>query len=84
MTCAILGKTGPPRTRVIGLLQNDDRIATLDQFQKYASHSIILNKIHKEQIIRKEELKVFESSLQDHQKAVSFSVIFAYLIDGIN
>ena len=71
VTCAILGKTGPPRTRIISLLHKDDRISNLDQINKYSSHSVILNKIHKEQIIRKEELKVFEGCLQDHQKAVS-------------
>jgi hypothetical protein len=29
-----------------------------------------LNKMYKEQIIRKEELKVFEAVLVEHQKAV--------------
>ena len=50
----------------------DNRISTLDQSSKYASHSSILFKMHEKQIIRKSDgLTGFEASLMPHQKAVS-------------
>ena len=48
----------------------DERLPSLDQLPKYSSHSVILSKMLKEQILKKEELQVFQSSLLPHQKAV--------------
>jgi COP9 signalosome complex subunit 4 len=71
VTCTILGKSGQQRNRIMGLLFNDPRLASLDQLTNYTSHSILLTKMFKGYIIRKEELGNFEASLQEHQKAVS-------------
>lgn len=71
VTCTILGKTGPQRNRVMGLIYNDPRLVQLDQLGNYTSHSILLTKMYKGFIIRKAELGGFEAALQEHQKAVS-------------
>lgn len=71
VTCAILSKAGQQRSRVLGLLVKDERLADLDNTDKYASHRIVLTKMHLEQIIKKSELDVFVEALMPHQKAVS-------------
>lgn len=71
VTCAILGKTGPQRTRVLGLLYNDDRLNQLDSTPPFGGHSNVLRKIYKEFIVKPEELQQFEDSLEPHQRAVS-------------
>jgi hypothetical protein len=77
ITCVVLGKAGPQRFRVMALLYKDERLNSLDQLPKYASHSTVLSKMLKEQILKQEELKTFESFLMPHQKAV-FSSIFTF------
>eukprot|EP01040_Poterioochromonas_malhamensis_P012164 gene12164-13302_t len=69
VTCTILGKTGPQRNRVMGLIYNDPRLLQLDQLGNYTAHSILLTKMYKGFIIRKAELGGFEACLQEHQKA---------------
>jgi hypothetical protein len=71
VTCAILGKTGPQRTRMLGLLCNDSRLEQLDTTPPYCSHSNVLRKIYKEFILQPDELNMFEDSLEAHHKAVS-------------
>jgi COP9 signalosome complex subunit 4 len=89
VTCAILGKAGQQRTRVLGLLfqvlycpiliftsdmpsfLQDERVSSLDHLTGYESHHTVLSKMFKEQILKKDELVIFESSLMPHQKAVS-------------
>lgn len=92
ITCNILGKTGPQRTRNLGLLykvkhciseerilpllilsysiRKDSRLESLQFNDRYASHPIVLEKMFKEQIVRKEEVAAFETYLMEHQKAV--------------
>ena len=67
-TCAILAPSGPQRERVIGHICKDKRLNDLDA--KFSTHSTILRKMHSRQILRPDELKQFESSLADHQKAL--------------
>ena len=69
-TCAILAPSGPQRARVLGHICKDKRLAQLDGIPKFSTHSTILRKMYLHQILRPEELKQFESSLADHQKAV--------------
>mmetsp|Transcript_992 Transcript_992/g.1093 ORF Transcript_992/g.1093 Transcript_992/m.1093 type:complete len:405 (+) Transcript_992:155-1369(+) len=71
VTCAVLGKAGPQRSRVLGLLYKDERIRSLDQIPRFASHASVLTKMYTEQILRREELTAFESSLMPHQKALT-------------
>mmetsp|Transcript_9843 Transcript_9843/g.16223 ORF Transcript_9843/g.16223 Transcript_9843/m.16223 type:complete len:403 (+) Transcript_9843:80-1288(+) len=71
VTCAILGKTGQQRSRVLGLLVKDDRLSSLDHNPKYSSHSNVLTKMYKEQLIKKSELDVFQASLMPHQQATA-------------
>lgn len=71
ITCNILGKTGPQRTRNLGLLYKDPRLESVSLIEKYTSHPIILEKMFKEQIVRKDEVFGFESCLSDHQKATT-------------
>ncbi|KAL7578175.1 hypothetical protein ACA910_012610 [Epithemia clementina (nom. ined.)] len=69
-TCAILAPSGPQRARVLGHICKDKRLSQLDGIPKFSTHSTILRKMHLHQILRPEELKQFESSLSDHQKAI--------------
>lgn len=70
VTCAVLGKVGPARTRILSQLVKDDRLPLLDQIPAYASHSMVCAKMFHEQILKVEELKAFEASLLPHQKSV--------------
>lgn len=70
ITCNILGKTGPQRTRNLGLLYKDPRLESISLIEKYTFHPIILEKMYKDQIVRKDEVAAFELCLLDHQKAV--------------
>jgi COP9 signalosome complex subunit 4 len=73
VTCAVLGKAGAQRSRVLGLLSKDERIHSLDQLSSktYSSHAAVLQKMYMEQILRRDELATFEASLAPHQKAMT-------------
>jgi COP9 signalosome complex subunit 4 len=68
-TCAILAPSGPQRQRILGQIGKDDRLRQLDSLPQFVTHATILTKMYGHQIIRPEELIVFEKSLADHQKA---------------
>jgi len=69
-TCAILAPSGPQRQRVLGLVFKDPRLHQLDAIPSFEAHSAILSKMYKHQVLRKEELTKFESSLATHQQAM--------------
>mmetsp|Transcript_23164 Transcript_23164/g.54770 ORF Transcript_23164/g.54770 Transcript_23164/m.54770 type:complete len:402 (-) Transcript_23164:173-1378(-) len=70
VTCAILAPSGPQRQRVLGHISKDPRLHQLDRLPQYETHSKILTKMYKRQILGKNELTKFEMSLQPHQKAI--------------
>ncbi|KAG7366723.1 COP9 signalosome subunit 4 [Nitzschia inconspicua] len=70
VTCAILAPSGAQRQRVLAHLFKDPRLGDLDNIPQFETHATILTKMFKNQIIGKNELVKFESSLQEHQKAV--------------
>jgi len=49
----------------------DERLSDLDNTPKYASHRVVLTKMHLEQILKRHELDLFVQALMPHQKAVS-------------
>lgn len=69
-TCAILAPNGPQKHRVLGHIYKDSRLVQLDTIPQFETHRTILTKMFKNQILGKEELVRFESTLQPHQKAV--------------
>lgn len=69
-TCAILAPSGPQRQRVLGHIYKDERLFQLDSIPQFETHSTILSKMYKNQVLDKEELIKFEASLQPHQRAV--------------
>lgn len=71
ITCAILSKAGPQRSRLLGMISKDEKLRHLDQIAKYSSHNNILNKMNHEQLLTNEELQTLIQSLMPHQKAVS-------------
>lgn len=62
ITCAILAKAGPQRSRVLALLYKDERSSQLEIFP-------ILQKMSLERVLRKEEAKRFAEGLKPHQQA---------------
>jgi COP9 signalosome complex subunit 4 len=62
ISCAILAKAGPQRSRVLAMLYSDERSVRLPNFQ-------MLEKMFKERIISQQEVQAFEKILQEHQKA---------------
>jgi hypothetical protein len=53
ITCAILGKAGPQRVRVMTLLQKDERKEQLDKIlSHFTSHVAILTKMYNNEIVR--------------------------------
>lgn len=71
VTCVVLGKAGPQRSRVLGVLFKDDRLHQLDYQDGFTSHASILTKMYTEQLLRRDELATFEESLAEHQKAIT-------------
>lgn len=62
VTCAILAKAGPPRSRVLAMLYSDERAQALANYG-------LLEKMFKGRVIRENEVKQFEKMLQPHQNA---------------
>lgn len=70
-TCAILAPSGSQRHRILGLVYKDDRLLQLDSISHFSTHSSILSKMYKAQVIkRNNDLVQFEESLAEHQKAL--------------
>ena len=62
VTCAILAKPSPSRTRVLSALYSDSRTLSLP-------HASLLAKVYRGRVVDAEEVAVFESLLAEHQKA---------------
>ena len=71
VTCAVLAKAGPKRTRMLATLSKDPRISSLETLPSFNQHATVLRKMYTEQILTMEELNDFESSLLPHQKAIT-------------
>jgi len=71
VTCAVLGKAGPQRSRILGVLYKDDRLPSLTQLPKFSSHASVLTKMYTERLLSNSELAIFEASLAVHQKALT-------------
>jgi COP9 signalosome complex subunit 4 len=66
VSCAILAKAGPPRSRVLAILYSDERSKSLSNF-------FMLEKMYGEQLIKPDEVAMFETMLETHQKAINSS-----------
>jgi len=64
VTCAILAKAGPQRSRLLATLYKDERSSKLDIFA-------ILEKMYLERILRKQEVERFAQTLRPHQIAMT-------------
>ena len=62
ISCGILAKAGPARSRVLAMLCSDERSRSLQNFA-------MLEKMFKERIISAAEVSAFEKMLQPHQIA---------------
>lgn len=62
ISCSILSKAGPSRSRILGLLYSDERSKNLQNYS-------MLEKTFKERIISKDEVSNFEKMLSEHQRA---------------
>lgn len=71
VTCAVLGRAGPQRSRILGLLYKDDRLKDLASINGYKSHSSVLTKMYTERLLFTDELTTFEQSLAAHQRAIT-------------
>eukprot|EP00611_Tribonema_gayanum_P012424 TRINITY_DN2305_c0_g5_i1.p1 TRINITY_DN2305_c0_g5~~TRINITY_DN2305_c0_g5_i1.p1 ORF type:complete len:398 (+),score=177.15 TRINITY_DN2305_c0_g5_i1:256-1449(+) len=69
ITCAVLGKAGPQRTRILANFYKDPRLASLENVPPFQAHPQVLTKMYKCQVLRKNEMKAFEEGLAEHQKA---------------
>jgi COP9 signalosome complex subunit 4 len=70
-TCAILAPSSTQRQRILGMVYNDERLGQLDYLSHFATHSSILSKMYRAQVIRRDmDLTQFEDSLANHQKAI--------------
>lgn len=62
ITCTILAKAGPQRSRLLATLYKDERSVHLDNYE-------ILQKMFMDRILKKPEIQKFSETLQEHQKA---------------
>lgn len=62
VTCAVLGKAGPSRARVLAMLFRDERASRLSNYR-------ILEKMYKNRILRGQEVDNFAKMLEPHQQA---------------
>ena len=63
ITCAILAKAGPQRSRLLATLYQDERSSHLENYE-------ILEKLFMQRIIKKPDVEKFSEKLQDHHKAL--------------
>ncbi|OMJ78786.1 hypothetical protein SteCoe_21313 [Stentor coeruleus] len=63
ITCAILAKAGPQRSRLLATLYQDERSSHLENYD-------ILEKLFMQRIIKKPDMEKFSEKLQDHHKAL--------------
>ena len=63
ITCAILAKAGPQRSRLLASLYSDERSCHLENYE-------MLTKLFMQRIIKKPEMEKFSEKLQDHHKAL--------------
>lgn len=70
VTCSILAPSSPQRQRVLHNIAGDKRVGMLSEIPEFSTHANILHKMCTYQILRPNELKEFEESLAEHQKAV--------------
>lgn len=66
VTTSILAPSGPQRSRTLAALYRDDRVHT----SLPAYMATMLRKMFLEYIVRPAELREFEASLADHQRAI--------------
>lgn len=71
VTCAVLGRAGPQRSRILGLIYKDDRLKDLGSISGYKSHTSVLTKMYTERLLFTDELTTFEESLAAHQRAIT-------------
>ena len=71
VTCTLLAKAGPQRSRFMGLLYKDERVQGLEHVAGMSSHAAVLAKMYTEQFLQAEELSTFEASLKPHQQATT-------------
>jgi len=64
VTCAILGKAGPQRSRMLGTLYKDERVSNI-------SIHPMLEKMYLERILRKEDIERFAAGLKRHHMAIT-------------
>ena len=70
-TCAILAPSSSQRQRILGLVYKDNRLTQLDSIPHFKTHSSIVTKMYKHQIIQNNsDLTHFVNSLNDYQKAI--------------
>ena len=63
LTCAVLGAVGPQRSRMLGTLHKDVRTRELEFFT-------IMESMHKNRLLRKEDIELFGQGLLEHQRAI--------------
>lgn len=63
ITCAILAKAGPQRSRLLASLYKDERSAHLENYE-------MLEKLFMQRIIKKPDVEKFSEKLQEHHKAL--------------
>jgi COP9 signalosome complex subunit 4 len=63
VTCAILAKAGPQRSRMLATLYKDERSSKLEIYS-------ILEKMYLERVLRKSDVEKFARTLKPHQMAV--------------
>mmetsp|Transcript_7663 Transcript_7663/g.11517 ORF Transcript_7663/g.11517 Transcript_7663/m.11517 type:complete len:401 (-) Transcript_7663:118-1320(-) len=71
VACAILGKAGPQRSRIISVLYGDKRFGALESDMNFSPHAHILKRIEKGQILDHRDMEAFEKTLSEHQKAMT-------------
>ena len=67
VTCAVLAKAGPQRSRMLGTLYRDERVRRMGGVKKIHWH--VLRQMYTERLIKSSEVNDFEASLLPHQKA---------------
>jgi len=61
--CVVLSPAGPQRSRLLAMYYKDEKANQLASFT-------VIEKMFMERILKKEEIKAFESTLLEHQKAI--------------
>jgi COP9 signalosome complex subunit 4 len=70
ITCAVLGKPSPHRSRLLASLAADPRLQSLSSLPSFGRHATVLLAMARQQLLSLQDMQAFEATLPSHHRAI--------------